>query len=677
MRALGSPLLAGLFVLLGFTAAAEAQGRRGRADDVAITDDAARVRIEVEGAMAHLGPDDALVTLVVWSDFQCPFCARLAPTLTALRERYGDDLRIVFRDNPLPFHANAVPAAEAAREALAQRGQRGFWQMHDLLFENHDALERADLERYAAAAGLDLARFRRALDAHTHRAAIEADAAVAASVGASGTPTSFINGRLLVGAVPIESFAEIIDDELVRARRAITERRASRANYYARLMRGAPVSPPPAPAAAAPRRDVPDPEAVYRVPVAGAPSRGGADALVTIVVFSDFQCPFCARVVPTLERLVAAYGTDLRIVFRNNPLPFHENASAAAEAALEAYAQRGDAGFWAMHDVLFAHQREPDPSAAEGRGGTILLDGPTRLGLTRADLERHAAAVGLDVPRFRRALDAHTHLPAITADGALATSLGARGTPSFFINGRLVRGAQPYEVFVTAVDRGLAEARAAVAAGTPRGSVYDTLTARGATAPVLLPSLPAEEDEEDEDRIYDLPLPARAPSRGGADAAVVIQIFSDFQCPFCARAVPTVDALVERYGDRVRFVWRNYPLPFHDHAMEAAEAAMEAFAQRGDAGFWAMHDLLFDNQRELTRTSLETYAFDIGLDGVRFRRALDTHVHRASIEADMAAVRASGAEIGTPSFFIEGRLLQGAQPLSVFVEAIDAALARD
>ena len=143
------------------------------------------------------------------------------------------------------------------------------------------------------------------------------------------------------------------------------------------------------------------------------------------------------------------------------------------------------------------------------------------------------------------------------------------------------------------------------------------------------------------------------------------------------RVGPQVEQMRQRYGDRVRFVWRDYPLPFHDHAMEAAEAAMEAFAQRGDAGFWAMHDLLFDNQRELTRTSLETYAFDIGLDGVRFRRALDTHVHRASIEADMAAVRASGAEIGTPSFFIEGRLLQGAQPLSVFVEAIDAALARE
>jgi protein-disulfide isomerase len=323
----------------------------------------------------------------------------------------------------------------------------------------------------------------------------------------------------------------------------------------------------------------------------------------------------------------------------------------AAEAAMEAFAQRGLPGFWAMHDLLFEHQSS----------------------LERADLEELAGIVGLDLRRFRRALDADTHHEAIESDIALAESLGATGTPSFYFNGRWMRGAQPFEVFQTMVDAALAEARAEVASGTPRSEVYAALTRGGATS--LVWTEEAVPPDPDADRVYDLPVPARAPSRGAASARVVVQIFSDFQCPFCARVAPTVDALVERFGDRVRFVWRNYPLPFHIHAADAAAAAMEAFAQRGDAGFWAMHDLLFENQRDLGRDDLERYAAAIGLDVARFRRALELGWHDAEVEADMAAVREAGASIGTPSFFIGGRLVQGAQPLDVFVTAIERALA--
>jgi len=97
--------------------------------------------------------------------------------------------------------------------------------------------------------------------------------------------------------------------------------------------------------------------------------------------------------------------------------------------------------------------------------------------------------------------------------------------------------------------------------------------------------------------------------------------------------MPTVDSLIERYGDRVRFVFRDYPLPFHVNARAAAEAALEARAQRGDSGYFAMHDLLFENQTDLSRPALERFTSALGLDMVRFGRALDTHVHEASIGA--------------------------------------------
>jgi len=638
-------------------------GSRAGAGGPSIDDDAERVRVEFNDDMPVQGPEDALVTVQIFSDFQCPFCSRVNPTLDRLREHYGDDLRVVWRDTPLPFHNNATPAAELTREAYAQRGNDGFWRAHEMLFENQGALERANLDSYAERLGLDMARYRSAMDAHTHVAAIEADTAAGRAIGVTGTPAMFINGRSLVGAQPYESFTPIVDDEIRRANEAITAGRATRANYYDALMRGAPAAPAPAAAAPAdapaPARAAPDPNAVYNVPIGSSPVRGPANALVTIVIVSEFQCPFCNRVRPTLDQITETYGRDVRFVFKNNPLPFHNNAMPASEAAMEAFAQRGNDGFWAMHDMLFENQANLD----------------------REHLDQFAGEIGLDMARFRRALDEHTHQAEIEADQTLARNLGASGTPSFFINGRNLRGAQPFEAFQTVIDAALVAARARVAAGTPAARVYEATIEGGATAPVMLPgaaapaAAAAAPPGEDPNRVYEIPVPANAPTRGGgARAAVTVQIFSDFQCPFCSRVEPTVTAMVERYGTRVRWIWRNYPLPFHSNATPAAEAALEAFAQRGNDGFWRMHGLLFENQRELARENLDSYATTMGLDMTRFARALDTHTHQAEIDADLNAIRTAGASIGTPSFFINGRLLQGAQPEAAFIAAIDRAL---
>ena len=155
----------------------------------------------------------------VLSDFQCPFCSRVLPTIEQVLARYPNDVLIEWHDYPLPFHPNAMPAAEGGREAMAQLGAAGFWRYHDLVFANQRALERADLERYAQQAGLDLARFRTALGQHTHAAAIRADVLAADSTGASiGTPAFFINGQLLAGAQPFAEFARVIDAELARPR---------------------------------------------------------------------------------------------------------------------------------------------------------------------------------------------------------------------------------------------------------------------------------------------------------------------------------------------------------------------------------------------------------------------------------------------------------------------------
>jgi protein-disulfide isomerase len=163
------------------------------------------------------GPAGAPVTLIEFSDFQCPFCARVTPTLKKLEEAYPDKLRIVFRDHPLlSLHKNAEIAAEAA--ACANE-QGKFWEMHDRLFANQAKLEAADLKQHAADLGLNAEAFNKCFDAAKYKADIQRDSEEASRLGLSGTPAFFINGRLLVGAQPYESFAQVIDEELELAAR--------------------------------------------------------------------------------------------------------------------------------------------------------------------------------------------------------------------------------------------------------------------------------------------------------------------------------------------------------------------------------------------------------------------------------------------------------------------------
>ena len=620
-----------------------------------------RYRVPVTDAQPSKGPEDALVTIVHWSEFQCPFCSRVRPTISRIMNEYRGKVRFVWRNNPLPFHQNAKPAAILAMEAFEQGGADKFWEVHDLLFENQRALARADLERYAEQAGLNMAQVRAALDNEEHMDVIGADQRLAQSLGARGTPAFFINGRQLMGAQPFERFKEVIDDEIRRAE-ALVERGTPATQVYAALTRNGRTSPPP-PAAAKnknperPARRQPDPNAVYKVELTGElPQRGPDDALVTIVEFSDFECPFCGRVEPTINSILEEYGRDVRVVWMNNPLPFHRNAKPAAIAALEAFEQGGSEKFWQMHAKLFENQR----------------------GLTRENLERFAQEIGLNMAQFRAALDNEEHADAIEQQQGLARGLGATGTPSFFINGRNLRGAQPLERFKAVIDEELAKARRLVENGTPRSRVYAATIADGATSPQFVggdDAPAAQPNRPDPDQRYEIAVPRNAPSLGGRNARVVIQEFSDFQCPFCGRVNPTIERVLEEYGDQVRIVWRDYPLPFHQQAHPAAQAAREVFRQGGNEKFWAYHEMLFKNQRALSRENLESYAERVGgINMAQFRAALDNETHKAAVDADMAAVREAGARIGTPSFFINGRLVQGAQPFEAFKRAIDAAL---
>ena len=178
--------------------------------DVKVLLEPYRVPVEVGSAPVRGNPK-APVTVVEFSDFQCPYCVRARPTVDRVRETYGDKVRWVFRHFPLDFHAQAEKAGEAA----ACAGEQGkFWEMHDLLWENPAKLQVADLKAHAAKLGLDAAKFGQCLDSGRHAGLVEADLRAGQGYGVSGTPAFFVNGRPLVGAQPFDAFAQVIDDEL-------------------------------------------------------------------------------------------------------------------------------------------------------------------------------------------------------------------------------------------------------------------------------------------------------------------------------------------------------------------------------------------------------------------------------------------------------------------------------
>jgi protein-disulfide isomerase len=176
----------------------------------------------------------------------------------------------------------------------------------------------------------------------------------------------------------------------------------------------------------APPRPRPDPDVAYTVPVDGSPVRGPRDAPVTIVAFLDYECPFCGRAEETLGQLRQRYPSDVRVVVKHNPLPFHKNAMDAAVAASCAFLDGGDSRFFDLHDRLF--------TAARARVVDKLLGDEGQSSAQRACREAGRA----------KAL--------VERDIKLARELGASGTPTFFINGRVLTGAQPLDAFATRVE---------------------------------------------------------------------------------------------------------------------------------------------------------------------------------------------------------------------------------
>jgi protein-disulfide isomerase len=403
----------------------------------------------------------------MFTDFRCPFCSKAASMMEKLRSRFGDDVRIAFKHHPMQrLHPDAIMAHEASWAAHAQ-GR--FWDYHDKLFARKGPIQRRELETLAAELGLNVDRFKDDLDRHAGKPQVHKDMEQGASLGVHGTPTMFINGRKVVGA-NWKLIEKVVRFELRRTSKLMESGVQAERIYQMILDKGVKTLGKEAgkaahkpPAKPGPR--VEDPDAVYRVELGNSTVIGAPEAPVTVVMFVDYQCPFSAKANETVKKLIESAGGAIRLVIKNNPQPRHPGSPLAAEAALAA---GGQGKFRQMHDLLFAH----------------------RDAQSREDLEGYAKELGLDMKAFKDALESHTFHPLIEQEQKTAQLLGATSTPTYFVNGRKLKGNQPYDALKEAVEKSRAEAEKLIAAGTAAKDVYEQIIKDGVTS-VQLPDGPS------------------------------------------------------------------------------------------------------------------------------------------------------------------------------------------
>lgn len=357
------------------------------------------------GAPPSLGPAGAKITITEFADYHCGFCKRVEPTIEQIIKKYPTQVRLVFRHYPLSDTPGQGSFLTHEAAVCAQE-QGKFWEFHNGIFHLPGSPQPSDLKAIAQKVGLDGTKFDECLKSGRHQKFLQDEKKEGSGKGVDGTPTFFVNDKVVAGAYPYEHFVQVIEGILDPTKAVAPS-----------------APPPPAP-----------PAVVHFDDLEGRPSLGPKNAPVTLVEFSDFQCPFCKRVTPALEEIMKNYSGKVRRVWRHYPLSFHQDADRMAQASECAHEQ---GKFWEYHDQLFETQTGPHDNAA-------------LIGL--------ADKVGLNKKKFESCLTGGKYKEAVQKETAKGEQSGVRGTPAVFVNGKLVSGAKPYEEFEKIVKAELAKA---------------------------------------------------------------------------------------------------------------------------------------------------------------------------------------------------------------------------
>jgi protein-disulfide isomerase len=379
--------------------------------------------------LTALGDPDAPVTIVEYSDYQCPFCRRhFSETMPLLKANFIDTGRVyyVFKDFPIEsLHPLAYRLHEAALCAGEDGGPDSYWRAHDFFFAEAAAYQADSLAALDAAILTDFAvvglpDIRECLESNKNASIVQTGIAEGLSLGVNGTPAFFINGYPISGAQPYALFEYAI---------SLAEEGRLAEAYQ-------PADPNDGTARAT---GTEQPSLPVDVPLGNAPAKGSPNAPITIVEYSDYQCPFCFRHFQQTMPQLLPYIDDgrVRYVFKDYPLHnIHPQAQKAHEAARCARELGGDDGFWKMHDLLFTNQ---------DAWATVPVPGHVEV------IKRLADATDLSPERFDDCVDSGRYADAVNNDVAEGVQLGINGTPTFFINGHRLVGAQPFSMFLQAI----------------------------------------------------------------------------------------------------------------------------------------------------------------------------------------------------------------------------------
>ncbi len=583
----------------------------------------------------YRGNPDAPVVIEEFSDYQCPFCSRFVsqtfPSINSNQIANGEVL-LIYYDFPLNIHPQASLAANAARCA-GEQGAVAYWEMHDLLFGDiaewsHNRAN-AVFASYGETLELEMEAFNSCLEENKYEAEVQADYELGLSRGVSSTPSFFINEQPLIGAQPLETFNEAI---------ALIQNGESIAT--------APESGGELP----PEYAVPTPVAIPVQAENVAWSAGDPNAPVQIVEFTDYQCPFCQQyAVETFPTIFAEMIESGRVFYAIKDLPLdniHPEAIVAATAVRCAGEQEA---YKEMHDAVFANQ-----GLWGGGGETAAID-------VFVDL---AADLGLDGDEIVSCIELGEQRERVLANQQESLALGVNSTPTFYVNGYPLHGAQPFSVFdqvAVLIESGELEATLEA----QMRLAYEQAQARAAQPQP--PSGPV-----------DIPIDG-AYAVGDPNAPITIIEYTDYQCPYCSRHFEqTYPQLLENFIETgvVYYVFKDFPLSqIHPQAVAAANAARCAGDQ--DA-YLEMHDMLFQTQAEWNNRSdanalFNQYAAELGLDEAQFAACVENGTHEEGVLADLNEGASYGVS-GTPAFFINGYFLSGAQPYDTFVDAIEFLL---
>lgn len=336
-----------------------------------------------------LGDPNAIITIEVFSDFSCDHCVKVESIIKELLTIYNGKLKFIYRHSP--YLSNEAPKAHYAAEAARLQGK--FWEYAEKLYADQANHNRDNFIQIATSLGLDVAKFTADMDSEEVIKRVNTDLKTSFNFRVRGLPCFRMNGTLVYGARPIDDFKYFIDKELKRAQLYI-DRGLKGKDLYRMLVKNP----------------------IDQTLLASSPFKGNPDAPITVIEFSDFQCPACADASRSINRLLSdpEFSGKFKVYYKHRLAEGHKNAQKAAEASV--YAQHFGK-FWELHDLLFVNQDKLDTKS----------------------LKSYAAKIGLNAADLDAALRQNFFKDTVKADDQMAADLSINTIPALVINGRIYK----------------------------------------------------------------------------------------------------------------------------------------------------------------------------------------------------------------------------------------------